>query len=597
MSDEVDPIGATIRTSARVAVHRSFVELVEEETDALELGRVLGRGGMATVTEGRQPALRRIVAVKHTDEASPDDDRDALVQEAWLTGALEHPNIVPIHDVRIVDGEPHVVMKHIEGVSWSNLIDRPVVVRLRFNTTDPLSWHIQTLLTVCNAVEYAHSRGILHLDLKPDNVMIGDFGEVWVVDWGIAVVMRPDNSFGLPVVETFPEPFGTPAYMAPEMARPGSRVTPATDVYLLAGILYRILTGKTPRTGKSAEEVLRRTFEPIPIDPDLPMADLLRRSLALDPDERPQDVKAFREGITAWLENRGALELSQRASLQLVDLVEKIGAEAPRTEIYNLFGACRFGFEEALRTWPDADLAIAGRREAIEVMARYELDAGDDRAAELLLEMLDEPPPELVERFRNVRATREKARATLSRIQEANDPRTAWGARALIAFTISAIYVATPIGTSLLGLPQGYLREIGIAGTTFTCTMVMFVLLNRRLVRSRLSRVLVVGMAMGPGMVVLMHIGCWLAGMDSQLAGTLELFVYCVIATVATLLAEYRMAPSALGFLVAYYLAMAMEGTTLLWMNLANLVLFINVLIVWLPAGFRNEMPEDVPLL
>ncbi len=586
----------TIHTRARIRTHRSFVELAAEQAGALTLGKVIGRGGMATVLEGRQRALRRMVAVKRTAECSPDDDRDALIQEAWITGALEHPNIVPIHDLQVIDGEPHVVMKRIEGVPWSNLLDRATVVQHRFQVADPLTWHLQTLLTVCNAVEYAHSRGILHLDLKPSNVMIGDYGEVWVVDWGIAAVIRP-NPFGLPVLDRFPEPFGTPAYLAPEMAEPGSTLGFATDVFLLGGLLYRILTGRPPRQGVSVETIMARVHEPIPIPPDLPLADLLQRALDIDPRARIQEVRPFREAIARYLAQRGLEALAERASLQLVQLTETLGTDAPRTAIYDLFGACRFGFEEVLRELPDNELAREGRREAIELMVSYELDAGDDRAAELLLDQLEEPPSALVERFHRVREERERARATLSRIQRDNDVRTAWGARAVVASTVCAIHVLTPVGSALLGIPQGYPREMGIAGTAFTLTLLMFVLLRRSISRSRISRVLVVALLLGPGMVIVMHVGCWLAGVDSALAGTLELFVYGLVATLGSLLAEYRIFPSALAYFTAYYLSMAMEGTTLFWMNLANLVLFFNVLIVWLPAGFRNEMPEDVPLV
>lgn len=587
----------TVRAVTRSLPGGAFMDELAEEDRALALGRVVGRGGMATVREARQPALRRVVAVKHTEEDSPDDDRAALVQEAWLTGLLEHPNIVPIHDLQIRDGEPHVVMKFIEGVSWGRLVKRPVVVRTRFKTEDPIDWHLQTLLTVCRAVEYAHSRGILHLDLKPANVMIGDYGEVWLVDWGIAVALEPEKVGGLPGPVVPGEPFGTPAYMAPEMAIPGARLTPATDVYLLGAVLHKVLTGRPVRTGNSSAEVFAKLRRPVELAEELPMQDLLEGALAMDPAERIQDVATFREGIEQFRRLRGAIGLAERASLQLVELVGRIGTDAPRGELYNLFGACRFGFEEALRTWPDGELARSGRREAIEVMARYELDAGDDRAAELLIELLDDPPADLIEHFDHVRTQRERAQETLAQFRAAHDPRTAWKARAAIGLLVTSTYVVTPIGTAVLGIPQGYGREIGIAGTTFLMTMVGLLLIRKRIARSRLSVVLLSAAAMGPGMVVLMHVGCWLAGMDSRLAGTLELFIYFMMTTVATLLAEYRMFPSVLGFLVAYYLSMAMEGTTLLWMNLANLVLFLNVVMVWLPAGFRNEMPEDVPLL
>jgi serine/threonine-protein kinase len=581
-----DGIERTIRIRPS-QVDDDVLRWIADQEGTLDLDRVIGKGGQGTVRAGRQRALRRAVAVKHTDEYSPDDDRVALVHEAWLTGALEHPNIVPIHDLQVVDGEPHVVMKHLDGVPWSDLIGREDVVQARFGL-DLFTWNLRTLVTVCHAVGFAHSRGILHLDLKPANVMVGDFGEVWVVDWGIAT--RVEDA----VVE---EVFGTPAYMAPEMTQPGARVSVATDVYLLGALLHHIVLGRAPRTGRSAAEVLARVLQPTAIPDDAPMVGLLRQTLALDPDQRPASAADVRRAVERFLEHQGAFELARRASEQLVELTRRIGEDAPRVEVYNLFGACRFGFEESLRSHPDNPLAVEGRREALALMVRYELDAGDDRAAELLLDVVEEPPDALLARFQAVRDSRRSARARLARIREDEDVGTGWQARAAIALAVSGVFVATPVGTSLLGIPQGYLREVGIAGSTFVLVLALFVVLHRWLVRSRISRVLVAGAALGPSLVVLMHVGCWLAGMDSELAGTLELFVYFVIATVATVLVEVRLAPSALGYLVAYYLAMAWSGSTLLWMNLANLLLFCNVFVVWVPAGFRRDVEAEVPLV
>lgn len=591
----MDEYERTLRTVAPTGVHRTFVELVEHQKGALQVGRVLGRGGMATVSEARQTAMRRVVAVKHTEEAAPDDDRDALIQEAWLTGALEHPNIVPLHDIRIVDGEPHVVMKKIDGVPWRNLLRRPGLVEQRFGVTDALSWHLQTLVTVCRAIEYAHSRGILHLDLKPANVMIGDYGEVYVVDWGIAVAYRDDNAAGLQVERTADEPFGTPAYMAPEMAIPGSVLSPSTDVFMLAGILYRIVTGSMPRTGTSSREVLAKLRRPVPVGEHVPLRELLEAGLALEPARRPPSVADFRQGLLDFLEHRGAIELARRSSLQLVELTERIGAGAPRAELYDLFGACRFGFEQALEAWPALHDAAHGRQQAIALMARHELDAGDDRAAGLLVRLLDDPG-ELEARLETVRDERMSERAALHRLQSDLDPRTAWAPRLGVALLVSFVFVLTPIGTAIVGLPQGYAREVGIAGSTFVLVCLLFAVLWRSLVRSRFGRLLMTAATVGPGAVVLLHGGCWLAGMPSELAGTLELFVYFLMAAFASLLADWRFVPSALGYLTAYYLSMSMEGTTLLWMNIANLIVFVNILLVWVPTGVEAE-PDRPPLI
>ncbi|MCA9606368.1 MAG: protein kinase, partial [Myxococcales bacterium] len=146
-------------------------ELVEEP---LEVGDELGRGGMGVVHVAKQTALRRDVAVKQLQE-----DRAGLanlLKEAWVGGHLEHPNIVPVHTLA---AGPAVVMKRIEGTSWRDFVRAPETVP---DADDPLGWHLGVLSSVCDAIAFAHARGVLHLDLKPDNVMVGAFGEVYVVD-------------------------------------------------------------------------------------------------------------------------------------------------------------------------------------------------------------------------------------------------------------------------------------------------------------------------------------------------------------------------------------------------------------------------------
>src|SRR4029079_14794763 len=139
-----------------------------------------------------------------------------LLREAWITGAIEHPNVVPVHHVALDDdGSPVVVMKRISGAAWSELIEDADEVFRRFGASDLLEWNVGILMQVLNAVRFAHSRGILHRDLKPANVMIGEFGEVYLVDWGIAVSLRDDGSGRLPLAANATEPAGAPVYNGP----------------------------------------------------------------------------------------------------------------------------------------------------------------------------------------------------------------------------------------------------------------------------------------------------------------------------------------------------------------------------------------------
>src|SRR6185503_14452978 len=140
-------------------------------------GAVIGQGGMGVVREAEQVSLGRTVAVKTVkpDQRSPEAAQD-LLREAWVTGSLEHPNVVPVHHLGLDDeGMPAIVLKRVEGVEWSKLIRDAEDVKRRYGAADLLVWNLSILMQVLNAIRFAHSRGILHRDLKPSNVMVGDF--------------------------------------------------------------------------------------------------------------------------------------------------------------------------------------------------------------------------------------------------------------------------------------------------------------------------------------------------------------------------------------------------------------------------------------
>ncbi len=216
--------------------------------------RELGSGGMGVVLEAWDPELRRTVAIKvlHAHVLDEQDAVERFLAEARVTSQLEHPGIVPVHDVgRTDDGRLYFAMKHITGRSL-----RDVLRALRSGDPETARvWTRERLLEaftrVCEAVAYAHDRGVLHRDLKPDNVMLGSFGEVLVLDWGVARVRAaageaPDGR-GAMLVET---PLtmdgltvGTPGYMSPEQAMGREDLGPPADVFSLGAVLFELLCG------------------------------------------------------------------------------------------------------------------------------------------------------------------------------------------------------------------------------------------------------------------------------------------------------------------------------------------------------------------
>lgn len=231
--------------------------------------REVGEGGLGKVWLARDNNLAREVAIKEIKpgfESSQSVRR--LIKEAQITGQLQHPNIVPVYEV-IRGGRPFYAMKLVDGETLSDAIQRHHAQR-RAGHADRLSLPrlLNAFVNVCEALAYAHSRGVIHRDLKPQNVVLGGYGEVIVLDWGLAKVMGESDDDAPPIALS-PDAqtdltragatFGTPAYMAPEQAAGRiDLIDPRTDIFGLGAMLFEILTGQPPYLGKDITELLNR---------------------------------------------------------------------------------------------------------------------------------------------------------------------------------------------------------------------------------------------------------------------------------------------------------------------------------------------------
>jgi serine/threonine-protein kinase len=307
------------RTLPLLEIERDTIGTPPHPRESLSLRELLGEGGMGKVYAGVQRSLGRAVAVKVLGGSETNDRaRAALLHEARVTGRLEHPNIVPVHVLGVdASGRPVMVMKRIEGVTWRRLLQDPSHTqwaRLLSRHRDRHEAHVEILLRVCDALEYAHAQGVIHRDLKPDNVMLGAFGEVYLLDWGVALDTRSPPTERAVV--------GTPAYMAPEMIDGDpAGVSPATDVYLLGAALHEALTGRPPHAGGSLREVLFAAWmsNAPSFDDDTPreLAALCTASMARAREARVPTVEAFRERLLAWVGHRSSIALSDAARRDL----------------------------------------------------------------------------------------------------------------------------------------------------------------------------------------------------------------------------------------------------------------------------------------
>ena len=310
----------------------------------------IGRGGMGVVYYGRDNALNRDVAVKVLQDRYSHEGSAAhrFVEEAGITSQLQHPGIPPIHQVgTLPDGRPFLVMKLIKGSTLDQLLDE------RVDLTFERSRFLSIFEQLCLAVGYAHSCGVIHRDLKPANVMVGKFGEVQVMDWGLAKVVTPSSGTDrgeVPVgtaIRSIRElgnetqagaVLGTPSFMPPEQAGGEvERVDRRSDVFALGGILCVILTGKPPYTGLNTNEIHLKairgeTSEAFArlhaCDAEAELVALCKGCLSRDPVERETDAGKLAEAIAAF--RAGADQRARQAELDCVQAEGELRAAEER---------------------------------------------------------------------------------------------------------------------------------------------------------------------------------------------------------------------------------------------------------------------------
>ena len=271
-------------------------------------GPLLGTGGMGDVEECEDVLLGRKVAVKSIRPGIPDRDLAVrlLEHEAKLTGRLAHPNIIAVYDFGSdARRGPYYVMPIAEQASLADVLERVAARDIVTMATQSLGKLLRIFIQVCNAMGYAHTKGVSHRDLKPANILLGSFGEVLVVDWGVAARIGESPSvFG-----------GTPGYIAPEQLRDHAPVDPRSDVFALGSVLYEIITQAPCFPHESGDDVAKaaadpqagyRFTHPMERHPAWPVADdlveICRRAVAPDAERRYATAHDLADAIEQFLE-------------------------------------------------------------------------------------------------------------------------------------------------------------------------------------------------------------------------------------------------------------------------------------------------------
>ncbi len=303
----------------------------------------LGKGGMGEVMAVRDEIVGREVALKRIRRTDPSDRLIArFLREATVQGRLEHPAIVPLYDIgRDAAGLPFFTMKKLAGTTLAKVFAGD---RREF----PLQRLLRAFVDVCLAIEYAHVRGVIHRDLKPDNIVLGEFGEVSVLDWGVAkVIGEPDGEFGdvhsgshdgeSPTATVPGTVVGTPGYMAPEQVRGAADIDGRADVYALGCLLFEVLAGSMLHpTGKAGMASATAGIDARPsvraperrIPPELD--ELCVHATAIDPDERIARARELGDRVQRYLD--GDRDVAARQKLAAEHLARANAAFAAGDE-------------------------------------------------------------------------------------------------------------------------------------------------------------------------------------------------------------------------------------------------------------------------
>ncbi|BBM86722.1 serine/threonine-protein kinase [Candidatus Uabimicrobium amorphum] len=371
------------------------------------IDKKINSGGMGVIYRGIQTNLQREIALKgiQPQMAKHDHQKDKFISEAMVTAYLDHPNIIPVYEMGVGnDDELLLTMKLINGSSWHELL-HPFTRSQREKADEyDLIAHLEILQNVCNAMAFAHNKGIVHNDLKPANIMVGEFGEVFVMDWGIAVdISEPpqENRRALHCKEV-KFPMGTPSYMPPELARgKGKKIGPWTDVYLLGGILYEILMGKSPHKAKSLKESIHLSCNDMPaFDDNIPdeIREVCEKALQKDIGDRYQSINAFKKALQDFLQHRESVIITQQ-SQELLERCEKNIRESQlaktpnieRNRVYDDFAKALAGFQQAMKLWGNNKDAARGQFAARFAYATAALQNRDLGLAEAQAREIEDP--------------------------------------------------------------------------------------------------------------------------------------------------------------------------------------------------------------
>jgi len=564
------------------------IEGLEAIGTPIQLSSILGQGGMGTVYLGHQGLPEREVAVKKARDSGGKLER-LLLHEATITGRLEHPNIVPIHEIRqSTDQEIEVVMKRIQGTTLRELLSKS------YGEDGTLDTCLNVLVQTSHALAFAHSQGVIHRDVKTQNIMIGDFGETYLLDWGIAIQQTHLSRFQEGLV-------GTPSGMAPEMLSGKlADISEATDIYLLGSTLHEVLMG-TPRYQKEGTDLFQeiRRSEPFEYPDHIPkeLGELANRSCHQDPEERIKSVIIFREAVEQYRKNKhaNALLATGLKEMKVVEAIIKLEnrTKLERTKLYYHLHRSRFAYERALAINPGLGDALTNLQKLVNNLAKMLLEEGNHEAAAWFGEssgLLDPAIQQEIEAAVEKSALEKKENERLQDIGKENDPMASIKTRAGLG--VGLLFCAMVLLSSLYfhgnNETQVTAGDLLMEALVLCGGVALFLfLLRRKLMGTLVGQRAMVGVIGALGGMLAIRWACASFGIEAGATITLEKFVVA-----AAFITAYPAIPS--GMKIGF-LSLAAGAVGVIWplLQVLSSVIMLTGVVAMLSWDALSAMKHD----
>jgi tRNA A-37 threonylcarbamoyl transferase component Bud32 len=360
-------------------------------------------GGEKRIFKVRDLRTDRIVALAKPLEDATEEQKEHFLREGRITACLQHPNILSIYDEGVdKEGIPFFTMEYIHGDTLKDIVRKLQAGDGSYIRRFPLSRLLELFVKICDGVAYAHSRSVLHLDIKPSNIFVGPYGEALLCDWGLAKIVRKEDYFEKDEIPLEEMPNGdilndltktglvkgTPGFMAPEQVLSHGKVSTRTDVYSLGALLYFMLVHRPPVSGESMTEVAELTLSGTIRPPSKAVAGrhipsgleaVVMKALALDPADRYQGVRAFRDELDRYLLGF-ATKAQEAGRLVKLGLLIKRRPFAFRVALVSFFLLIFIIAGAFIRVVGEKRAAETARNEALENLQLYKQETEVSRA-------------------------------------------------------------------------------------------------------------------------------------------------------------------------------------------------------------------------